>query len=39
MPTMRIDAHTHGDLKKLTVSPAEYAASCRARGVARVVLD
>ncbi len=38
MPTMRIDAHTHGDMKKLTVSPAEYAASCRARGVERALL-
>ncbi len=36
--TMRVDVHTHGDFTKLTVPSAEYAASCRARGVERVVL-
>jgi predicted TIM-barrel fold metal-dependent hydrolase len=35
---MRIDAHVHGDISKLTVSPADYAAQCRKRGVERVVL-
>jgi predicted TIM-barrel fold metal-dependent hydrolase len=35
---MRIDAHVHGDLSNLTVSPREYAAECRKRGIERVVL-
>jgi len=38
MPTMRIDAHTHGDIAKLTMLPAEYAAKCRAIGIERVLL-
>jgi predicted TIM-barrel fold metal-dependent hydrolase len=35
---MRIDAHTHGDLSKLTMPPQEYASQCRERGVERIVL-
>lgn len=35
---MRIDAHVHGDLSRLTIPPEEYAADCRRRGVERVVL-
>ncbi len=38
MTTMRIDAHAHGHLEKLTVPPAEVVASCRALGLERVVL-
>lgn len=39
MPTMRIDAHTHGDVANLKdTSPADYAAQCRARGIERVLL-
>ena len=34
---MRIDAHTHGDLSKLSGSPADYAADCRKRGIERVL--
>jgi len=35
---MRIDAHVHGDLSELAISPAEYAAACRTRAIERVVL-
>ena len=37
MPTLRIDAHTHGDFSKLTVPPEEYVAECRKRGLERIV--
>jgi predicted TIM-barrel fold metal-dependent hydrolase len=35
---MRIDAHTHGDLSKLTIPAQDYVAQCRERGVERIVL-
>ena len=35
---MRIDAHVHGDFSRLTGSPQEYAARCRALGVERIGL-
>ncbi len=38
MNGMRIDAHVHGDIANLQVSPVEYATRCRAVGVERVGL-
>jgi len=35
---MRIDSHTHGDPASLQGDPEAYAASCRERGIHRIVL-
>ena len=35
---MRIDGHVHGDISRLTGSPQEYAARCRAVGIERIGL-
>ncbi len=37
MPTMRIDAHTHGDYAKLTMLPGDYVAQCRDRGIEKIL--
>lgn len=36
--SMRIDVHTHGLVKNLKASPAEYIAECRKAGIERVCL-
>ena len=35
---MRIDAHVHGDMEKLSMSPKEYSARCRELGVEQIGL-
>jgi predicted TIM-barrel fold metal-dependent hydrolase len=35
---MRIDAHVHGDISKLTVDPRAYVEECRALGIERIAL-
>jgi len=35
---MRIDAHVHGDLSRLKVTPREYVEQCRQRRIEKVVL-